>query len=330
MREDRFLIIRLSSLGDIVHALPAFAALRKRFPQAKIRWLVESKGRQVLDLVRGIDEVIVRGDPGWRKKIRGRDQVVLDFQGLLKSAFLGRLTGARRRYGFARPNLREKAAALFYTKTPRPVEESGHVIRKNLRLLELVGIETGEIEFPIVLDKDLLARVEEKIAPLTAGPGLERAVFNVGAAWPTKRWPVESWIELLTILRGDPISPLLLWGTAEERGLAEAVAGGTGAAVAPYLEIREIFALLKSADLLVSGDTFALQAACALNVPVVGIFGPTLPGRNGPFKERDKSAYHEISCSRCYRRECGPLECLKLVRPAEVADLIRSCLSNHD
>jgi heptosyltransferase-1 len=330
MSGERFLFIRLSSLGDIVHAIPAFAALRKRSPKASIRWLVEDKGKPVLDLVAGIDEIIVRGSPDWRTRLRGRDQIALDFQGLLKSAFLSRLSGARRRYGFARPNLREKAAALFYTRRLAPVPEDDHVIRKNLKLLELVGIETEEVEFPIILPDGARKAVLAKIATQGADPGRKLIVFNVGAAWATKRWPVESWIELLTELRNDPISPLLLWGTAGEKFSAEAIAAGTGAPVAPFLDVPEIFALLKSAVLVVSGDTFALQAACALDVPVVGIFGPTLPGRNGPFRVRDKMAYHEISCSRCYRRSCDSMDCLKLVRPDEVAALIRSSLAGHD
>jgi len=327
---ERFLIIRTSSLGDIVHAVPAFAALRRRFPGAAIRWLVEEKGRPVLELVEGINEIIVRGSPGWRNRIRGRDQIVLDFQGLLKSALLGRLSGARRRYGFSRPNLREKAAAIFYTKTLPAIPEDGHVIRKNLKLLGLAGVEAEDIEFPIAIPMPVRDAVRAKLGPQAAGPGRRLVVFNVGAAWPTKRWPVESWIELLGLLRDEPISPLLLWGTAEEKAAAETISARSGAPIAPFLEIPEIFALLKSAALLVSGDTFALQAACALDVPVVGIFGPTLPGRNGPFKKRDKAAYHEISCSRCYLRTCDSLECLKLVRPGEVAALVRSSLAGHD
>jgi len=187
---ERFLIIRTSSLGDIVHAVPAFAALRRRFPGAAIRWLVEEKGRPVLELVEGINEIIVRGSPGWRNRIRGRDQIVLDFQGLLKSALLGRLSGARRRYGFSRPNLREKAAAIFYTKTLPAIPEDGHVIRKNLKLLGLAGVEAEDIEFPIAIPMPVRDAVRAKLGPQAAGPGRRLVVFNVGAAWPTKRWPV--------------------------------------------------------------------------------------------------------------------------------------------
>jgi heptosyltransferase-1 len=330
MSAERFLIIRLSSLGDIIHTIPAFAALRKRYPSASIRWLVEEKERPILELVDGIDEIIVSGSPGWRTRLRGRDQVALDFQGLLKSAILARLSGARERLGFGRPNLREKAAAIFYTKTLVPFSENGHVIRKNLKLLSLAGVETQEIDFPIDVPASLTETVRAKVEAAGAASGRKLILFNVGAAWPTKRWPAERWAELLGELRREPLSPLLLWGTEAERSAAEAVASRTGTPIAPFLGIPEVFALLKSSALLVSGDTFAFQAACALDVPVVGIFGPTAPARNGPFKERDKTAYHEISCSRCYRRTCGTMECLLLVRPAEVAELVRSALSAHD
>jgi heptosyltransferase-1 len=323
-----FLIIRLSSLGDIIHTIPAYAALRRANPKARIRWVVEPKGKEILDFVPGLDEIIVRGERGWRKRLRREGQIAIDFQGLLKSAVIARLSGAKRRLGFDRPNLREKTAALFYTERLSPVvPETDHVIAKNIALLRLLGISSDRgFEFPLVIPETLTEAVCDKLGPVSCIGSRELVVFNVGAAWPTKRWPARNWITLLEILERDHIHPLLLWGSAEERAAADEIKKRTDVEIVPYLSIREIMALLRKATLLVSGDTFALQAACALGVPVVALFGPTNPRRNGPFRDQDSVVHHEIPCSYCYKHECDNVKCMDLVKPEEVADKVRQAL----
>jgi len=324
---EDFLLIRLSSLGDIVHTLPALAALRRHRPEARLTWVVSPKGREILDLVDGLDEVVVVGTPGWTSRLRRRGRVVLDFQGLLKSAWIGRLSGARRRLGFARANLREPLARLFYTESLERIAESDHVILKNLRLLRLLEIEDTRVRFPLTVPASLTEAVEAKLAASGLKPDRRLAVFNVGAAWPTKRWFPERWVEVIRSLDRSRVNPVLLWGTPEERKTAEEIGRNADAPLLPFLSVREIFAVLKSAALLISGDTFALQAACAVGLPVVAIFGPTIPERNGPFSARDKVAYHELPCSRCYRRACPNPKCLAAVTAEEVSGLIRESLT---
>jgi heptosyltransferase-1 len=326
---NNILIIRTSSLGDIIHTLPAFASLRRNFPDAHITWVVEQKGKDILDFVPGIDEIVLVGSPGWRAKLKKKDQTAFDFQGLLKSALIARLSGSRKRIGFHRRNLKEPSASLFYTDRLDEVSETEHVIGKNLRLLRLAGINEDKYEFPLAIPENLRISVKEKISA-AVGPSSNRLVlFNVGAAWPTKRWFPESWIAVLNDLKNGPMSPLLLWGTAQEETLARRVNQATGIPLAPFLSVRQILALIKDASLLVSGDTFAMQAACALDVPVVGIFGPTTPKRNGPFRSRDPFVYHEIACSSCYRRSCDSMECLKLVTPEEVSIAVKRVLKEN-
>ncbi|MDP2915300.1 MAG: glycosyltransferase family 9 protein [Candidatus Aminicenantes bacterium] len=326
---QNILIIRMSSLGDIIHTLPAFAALRKNFPAARIAWVVEPKGKDILDFVRGIDEIVVVGSPGWRKKLRNPDQAAFDFQGLLKSGFITRISGSRKRFGFHRKNLKEPSAALFYTDRLEEASETGHVIGKNLRLLRLAGISEDKYEFPLDLPETLRNSMKKKIADIIPPASKQLVLFNVGAAWPTKRWFPESWIAVLNDLKNESMTPLLLWGTPEEETLAKRVNQATGVPLAPFLSVQESLALIKESALVVSGDTFAMQAACALSVPVVGIFGPTTPKRNGPFHSRDKFVYHEIACSSCYKRSCDSMECLKLVTPAEVSAMVRLSLKEN-
>ena len=230
---------------------------------------------------------------------------------------------SRRTVGFSRENCREPLAAAFYKeKLPPFSEDDLHVISKNLRLLSLVGIREEIFEFPVVIPEDLRKSVLGKLSRLGYAAGQRLLLLNVGAAWETKRWFADRWVNLL-----GPSSPgafpLILWGNRLEKTLALAVGERTGTAVAPYLSVREVLALLRLTSLLVSGDTFVLQAACALDVPVVGLFGPTNPRRNGPFAAGDRIVSSEARCGPCYKRTCPTLECLKALSVADVATAVR-------
>lgn len=341
---DNFLIIRLSSLGDIIHTLPAFSALRKTFPEAKISWIVEEKGKEILDFVPGVDRIIVAQLRGWRlqtknfwaeisrlrRELKNKNQIALDFQGLAKSGFLALLSGARKRAGFHCKNLREPLAALFYTDRLEKIPETIHVISKNLRLLTMVGIQEERYEFPLALPGELLETVKAKLRQAGYDDNKKLILFNVGAAWETKRWFVENWVKLIEMMKKKELFPLLLWGNEEEKALAAEIQKKTQTPLSPFLSLKEVMALIKESSLLVSGDTFALQAACALSRPVVGIFGPTNPRRNGPFSPDDKVAFHELKCSYCYKRKCVSLECLKKIAPEQVAALGLQLLEEND
>ncbi len=340
---DRFLIVRLSSLGDIIHTLPAFAALRSAYLDSHITWVVEEEGREILDLVPGLDRIVVVQAKQWKwhtqdfrreagrivGEIREREQVALDFQGLIKSGLLAWLSRARRRVGFHRADLREPMASIFYTQRASRFTEDAHVISKNLNLLKSLGIQDKRLVFPLELPEALQAYVKEKLQSQGFNGRARLVVANVGAAWDTKRWTCEKWTAMIQELKSPDVFPVLLWGTETEKMLAEDISSGTGVPVMPFLPIKEVLALLKSADLLVSGDTFALQAACALSRPVVALFGPTDPRRNGPFLETDKTAFHPLDCSYCYRRTCPDLKCMDALNPSDVVRLCRERLEEN-
>lgn len=340
---DNFLIIRLSSLGDIIHTLPAFSALRKNFPEANISWVVEDKGREILDFVPGIDKTIAAKTEGWRlhrkkfwkeisrlkRELKNENQISLDFQGLAKSGFIALISGSKKRIGFHRKNLREPLASLFYTERLEEIPETIHVISKNLKLLTKLGIQEEKYEFPLALPAELSEAVKAKLRKTGYDEQKKLILFNVGAAWETKRWFPEKWVELIEMMKTKEFFPLLLWGNEEEKALATEVHEKTQIPIAPFLSLKEVMALVKESSLLVSGDTFSLQVACAFSRPVVGIFGPSNPRRNGPFNPHDKVAFHEIECSNCYKRKCPTTECLKKITPQEVAALSHQLLKEN-
>ena len=337
---ERFLIIRLSSLGDVVHTLPAFAALRKNFPDARISWIVEEKGKDILDLVPGLDRAVPVKLKRWKlgsrrfwqefgrlkKKIRDKDQVAIDFQGLVKSGLMAYISGAKRRIGFHRMNLKERQASLFYTENLDLVSEKDHVIDKNLKLLSLLGIEGGSYEFPLEVPGEYSQKIHTMLDGLGYDAQKKLVLLNVGAAWETKRWYADRWVQAVKKIGDGRIFPVLLWGSPEEKDLAEEVSIKSGVVMAPSLELKEVMALIKRAAVLISGDTFALQAAGAFSVPVVGLFGPTTPSRNGPFREQDRIIFHELECSHCYKRNCSRKECLDKITPEEVASACHEIL----
>jgi lipopolysaccharide heptosyltransferase I len=326
------LIVRLSALGDIVHAIPAAAALRRAYPQARIDWLLDIRHRDIVDLVTAIDHVAIvrRSTPtGWAQVLRElratRYDVALDFQGLVKSAVLARGSGAKRVAGFSLWHLREKTARPFYTSAEDA--EGGHAILKNLRLLRTLGIDDMRIEFP-------LAAVESPpLAALRQSIGNARfAVINPGAAWPNKRWPPERYGELAATIRNRTgLAPIVLWGPGEE-ALAQAVAAASGnaATLSPPTTVRDIVAICRAADLFVAGDTGPLHIAMAVGTPTVSLFGPTSPVRNGPWSARDLVVSRADQCGCHIDRRCRQAHwCLEDIGVGEVATAVEHRLATE-
>jgi lipopolysaccharide heptosyltransferase I len=330
------LIVRLGALGDIIHTVPAAAALRAAFPDARIDWLVDARHRPVVDLITVVDRAIVlerSSMAGWMaaaRRLRTMPyDVALDFQGLLKSAVLARASGARRVAGFSIWHLREKTARPFYSETApggRLSALGDHVIVKNLSLLRVLGISDPPIRFPLAeVDSDALVQVREMLG----GDG-PFALINPGAAWPNKRWPPERFGEIAAFLQQVRRLPsIVLWGPGEE-GLAGAVVETSeGAArVAPPTNLSDLLALARAASLMVSGDTGPLHIAAAAGTPTVALFGPTDPHRNGPWAPDDVSVSRYGACNCHYDRRCHAQSwCLGSIQVAEVSAAIQQRLS---
>ena len=301
-----FLIVRLGALGDVVHAIPVVAALRKAHPDARIGWIVHPRFAPLLHLVEGLDHVYPlerrSGALAIRAVRRDRYDVCLDLQGLIKSAAVARFSGARRVIGFSRALLRESAAALAYTESGG--EGSGHVIDKNLSLLALLGIETRARCFPLRIPETPVVPCTREIL------GLDRdapyALLNPGAAWPNKRWPAERFGEVARQLRDrEGLRSAVVWGP-DEATLAAAVARASGdaARMAPQTTMVELLALAQASSVMVSGDTGPLHLAAAVGTPVIGLYGPTPPGRNGPWDPRDVVVSSHASCACVFKRQC--------------------------
>ena len=361
----RVLIVRLGALGDVVHAIPVAAALRRAFPAARIDWLVSAKHREILDLVPVIDRRLVINDrPSTLREPQGRPEhgrratgsgrggtassgtsliaaigelrrsrydVAIDLQGLIKSAVLARASGAPRVVGFSWRYARERVARLFYTAAYDPgrgglfdARETRHVVDINLGLLSVLGITGAAREFPIDdVDSDAARLVRQQA-------GGRYALLNPGAAWPNKRWPPSRLAAIATELRArHGLMSVVLWGPGEEPLAAEVVAASGGAAVmSPKTSIADLVALARRASLMVSGDTGPTHIAAALGTPLVGIYGPTRPARNGPMSPIDVTVSRDGVCQCHHRRRCRlDRMCLLDIEVAEVLDAVERRLA---
>ena len=303
---SRILIVRLGSLGDLVHTLPAAAALRRANPSAQIDWLVDRPHREFLELVPVISSLVIlerRGARGWLDAIRTMRSraydVAFDFQGLVKSAALARLSGARKVAGFGRSALRERFAASFYTERVE-IPAGTHVVRKNLTLAAALGAPADALEFPIA---EVHSAAVESFVAADSRPF---ALINPGAAWPNKRWPPERLGAVARHLHDRHHLPsVVLWGPGEQAAAEQVVQASSGAArLAPPTGLKDLIALARHAKLIVSGDTGPLHIAAALAVPAVALFGPTDPLRNGPWDPQDISISRYDSCDCHYKRQC--------------------------
>ncbi len=329
----RILIVKLGAIGDVIHTLPALAALREGMPQAHIAWAVERGGAaRLLEGNPCLDELIELDLRGWRKSLtnvetqtairkamwhlrKAEFDVSLDFQGLMKSATVARLARIKRRIGFARQALREPASALLLSERVE-ADDQGHVIRKNLRLVEHLGCPVPEhfpeYRFPIALSAEDEAFADR----VGAGANGAFAILNPGGGWPTKLWGTEGFAAIADrLFEQYGIRTAITVGPGEEE-MAQAILDQTrtGSALKIDANLKQFFALCRRARLFVGGDTGPMHLAAAARTPIVALFGPTMPQRNGPFSPEDLIVErHDLDCrTDCYRRSCSHTSCMKI------------------
>jgi heptosyltransferase-1 len=304
------LVVRLGAMGDILHALPAVTALRQTHPGWVIDWVVEpawcallTADCAVTDTTRGptqpvVDRLVMASAKAWgrdplsgktrreimdlRRLLRdGNYDAVLDLQGAVRSAALARMTGCRRRIGESRP--REWGARWLFTE--RIATRGAHVIEQDVELASAVA---GDDLAPVPPWLPVDPGAESWCDRLLAGRGKPAVLLNPGAGWGAKRWPVERYGSVASVLAGRGFTVLVNGGPGEEP-LLEAIQAQSGGAAQPFKStLAQLIALTRRVALVIAGDTGPLHLACALGRPVVGIYGPTDPARNGPFGTRSR------------------------------------------
>ena len=340
------LIVKLSAIGDVVMTLPFLAALRRRYPDANVTWLVEEASAGVLDDHPQIDRVLVSRRKAWMRdlkkgrwgrarreaarflrELRDREyDLVIDLQGLFKSGILAYLSGGKRRVGFDRTR---ELSYLFVNERLARYDPDRHALERYLDAAVYLGADPEwEVVWELPAGEALLRRARELTEPL---PG-RLVVINPGAKWDSKLWPTSSWRELGRLLSERADVSLILTGSPDEaqvnreigQGLDDVLdlTGKTGLSL-----LAEIFRL---AELVVCPDTGPMHLAAAVGSPVVALFGPTAPWRTGPYGPGHTVLRTGAPCAPCFRKKCPDPHCMTGLSPETVFEAVVARLANGE
>lgn len=355
----RVLIVKLSSIGDVIHALPVSAALGDAFPHLEITWIVEQMSAPMVEGNPYLQEVITL-PADWRKQrlspaslrrflalrrdLRARRfDLALDLQGLSKSALVAWASGARYRFGY--DWLRE-LAPLLETRVPRR-PESVHIIDQFLDVARFLGAPAAEVKFPLHIPAEEDARACALLGEVGIAAEQPFLVVNPSSGGGgNKGWGAERFATLLDSLARDPGLPVVLIGSRADREVAEAICRQTAcppASLVGRTNLKQLTALLRRAALHLCGDTGSAHIAAALATPVISLFGRSNPARLAPYGQADLALHHREQCALPCRRfhETAPVNskqkclapppvCLAAVTVEEVAALVRRVLQKTD
>jgi len=336
----KVLIVKLSSIGDVVHTLPALESLSRGFEKsgvkAKIDWLVEEAASSVLKGHPLINELVVV-KRGWGKNLREnlktasvlkarRYDLVLDFQGLLKSAAWVWLTKGKKRVGFS--NAREASHLAYNMKLPAYDKEQ-HAVDRYLTLARSVGGASGEAVFIIDAAKEA-GSIRKKLGQ--KGVSSKFFVMVTRGRWATKLWRDDRFIELARqIIDGKKLDCVLVGGPSDKAGLdSMAKAIGSGAfSMAGATDLKELFCLFRLAEFAVTVDSGPMHIAAASGVRTVALFGPTAPWRTGPYGKGHVIVRKGLACSPCFKKECASIECMEKITVDDALEAVNKIISGQ-
>lgn len=311
----RILVIKLSSLGDLFHAVPAVHILKEGL-SATVDWVTTDTYAQLVSCFSDVDRVISFHRRSFFSRLgpfladlRGEEyDMIVDFQGLLKSAMVACLARGKERIG---PGFHREGSGLFYSRVAGVRDRTRHAVEQNLAVVSSLGLQVSEPVFPMdVPDRPL------------EGPRPRVALLPV-SRWQTKNWPVPHWIELAGRLHNAGQESIYLLGGPEDRMVCDEIEGGSGVPVvnlAGRMTLVETCGFLKEVDLLIANDSGPVHMAAAVGTRCLVMFGPTDPARTGPYGKTHRVLKKSMSCAPCMSRRCriGTHACLNDLAPQEV------------
>ena len=337
---ENILVVKLSAIGDVIHALPVSYAIKEQYPEAYLTWVVEQAAYAILEDNPCIDELILfekakfrsiggflREIGPFRRRLRTRRyDASLDLQGLFKSAAIAWNAGAKLRIGTA--NMRE--GAHLVSRPVRGAHAEGHIVERYLDVARALGCRVGEVRFPVsVSDRDRMA-ADTLLAREGVQEGRPFVAFAVGANWPNKRWPVEHFAALAHRLYHAHYVPVLVGGGRLDATLAEDILRASEIPPVNLVgrtNLKQLAHVFTRAALVLGGDTGPVHLAAGLRVPTVMLMGPTDANRNGPYGQLQNAIEVDRPCRGCWKRACPKgLDCLAAIPVDVVAAQIGAVL----
>lgn len=332
---NSILIVKLSAIGDVIHALPVAHALKQQYPQSHITWVVEKPAYELLTNNSDIDEILIFDKPKFKSamgmiknipeffdKLRKHQfDLALDLQGLFKSAAITVLSGAKKKLGYC--NMRELSSLI---SVPICGENChGHIVERYLDVARFVGCSPKAAVFPINITKAEIQSADRLLAEDNLELPSVYAVLAPGTNWPSKCWPSEKYAELAVILASRGIRPVIVGGPSDDR-LAVNIKEKciTAVNLVGKTQLKELAYILKNALFFVGGDTGPMHLATAVETPVITLFGPTDPLRNGPYGSKNVVLTIQDSCKGCWKRHCPKgINCLDNIEVHQVIEAAR-------
>lgn len=339
---ERLLILKVSAMGDIVHASPVAAALKRAYPHLKIGWVVEDRhagvieGSPCIDRLHQIRCQLIYSQPlsraGWRafrtlmREIRAeRYQIALDLQGLFKSAIWGVLGGIPIRLGGHR--MRE-GTWLLMKRLPIPDLPDQHVVLQYLEATRWLGVaQPTPVEFPLFIPDEARRSAQAKLAQLGAMGAFISINPSAGREW--KRWDIAKFAELSDRIETEWGVPVVFIGGPGDKPLEQQLSALKRRPLRSLIgqtSLKEAMAIVEMSAVHVCGDTGTAHIAAAFGVPCVGLYGPTNPDRTGPFGQRERVLYKRPLCRRCPPDRCIRRECLQWITVDEVLQRVAANL----
>jgi heptosyltransferase-1 len=340
------LIVKLSAIGDVIHTLPALNAIRKHYPDGCITWLVEEEASALIENHPALDHVLVSKRKRWVKGLLSvsclknireayrfikslRDtpyDLIIDFQGLLKSGIMVGLARGKRKVGFGRGMDHMEYSYSFLNECVPAVGMDNHALLRSMMLLNALGIPAHEVLFKIPIQDPDRHLAEELLFRHRMGEDKPLVAINPMAKWETKLWSNEKFANLADILIGQFGANVVFTGSLGDRKTIQhiiSVMKEKAVNLAGETTLRSLAALFEKADVLVSTDTGPMHLSAAVGTPVVALLGPTAPWRTGPFGSGHQIIRAGIKCSPCYKRKCDTRKCMEQISVRHVLDGVR-------
>lgn len=334
------IVIKLSAIGDVIHALPVSYAIKEQFPEAHLTWVVEQAAYAILVDNPYIDEIILfekakfrsfggflREIGPFRRRLRTRRyDASLDLQGLFKSAAIAFNAGAKLRIGTA--NMRE--GAHLVSRPVRGAHAEGHIVERYLDVARALGCAVREVRFPVAVSARDAAAADTLLMREGVQEGRQFVAFAIGANWPNKRWPAEQFAALSDRLYRAHYIPVLVGGGALDETIAQDIMRASEIPPVNLVgrtNLKQLAHIFTRAALVLGGDTGPVHLAAGLRRPTVMLMGPTDANRNGPYGQLENAIEVDRSCRGCWKRACPKgLDCLAAITVDEVAAKISAVL----
>ena len=343
----KILIVKTSAIGDVIHTLPALNCLRRHYPDATIDWLVEEAAAEAVLGHRAVDHVLVSGRKRWVRDFReGRCwaamrgcidfvrrlrateyDLLIDFQGLLKSGIFVGLARAKRKAGFGRGMEHAEGSWLFLNDRISAVDMDQHALTRELLLLGGLGIPCDRIDFDFPITDHHRTEVATLLGEAGIDPKKPLVAINPMTTWPSKHWLNDRFAQVADRLLALGMAVVFTGGpgdVAAVEAICAAMTGGRAANLAGRTSLKSLAALYERARLLITTDTGPMHVAAAMGTPVVALFGPTAPWRTGPFGPNHQVLRVELACSPCLKRGCPrDHECMQQLTVSQVVEAVR-------